>query len=696
MGSFALMSIGSRAMTANYTALQTSGHNIANAGVQGYSRQTVEMGTAQPQFTGGGYVGAGVDLQTVARSHNEFLTREAAATRSTAQADDARLNMLQKLEALFVPGEGGLGYAAGQFLNSMADLASQPSDLSTRQTVLARAGDFADRFRTTAEQIESIQADVRAATRDAVSAINGLASSLAQLNSKIVSGLSLGQPPNDLMDARDRLVQELSSLIQLTTIDQTDGSKSIFVTGGQVLVMGANASAFVVQEDKMDPEHRIGLAISSGGAVRDIDPTTLGGGSLAGWLDFQNDDLVQGRVLLGQMAMSLAGNVNQQQALGLDLAGYQGEPIFDFGEVSLFSKLNDDGTLSQGQAVRPAPTNSETANGGQPGQLDLRIDDYSQLKAAEYELSFNTAQQAWMLRPMAKGVPSDKDAVLLNASTPRDADGFYLVDGLKLDISRLGDGTADAAGDRYLLQPVTYAALDLTTAMDDFRGVAAASPVFAQAQSSNIGTGTVDTVSLTDTEWVKAVSEDASQSLSLSIRFGANGEWGLDQATWPAGLTVPSVTNGTWVAGQPIELGGLQLNLKGVPREGDIFTIQATTVVNQNNGNALSLLNLRDQGLVGRKRSEFDPQVFVDGTTFTDAYASALADIGVRVQGALSSAEVSASVADQAEQRRAGDAGVNLDEEAARLLQYQQSYQAAAKILQVAQTVFDTLLQAGR
>jgi len=90
-------------------------------------------------------------------------------------------------------------------------------------------------------------------------------------------------------------------------------------------------------------------------------------------------------------------------------------------------------------------------------------------------------------------------------------------------------------------------------------------------------------------------------------------------------------------------------------------------------------------------------ETFVGGDTVTDAYAGLMAGIGVKVQGARSAADISAAVASQADAQRASETGVNLDEEAARLLQFQQSYQAAAKVLQVAQSVFDTLLQtAGR
>ena len=128
MSATSLMSIGMRAMNANLAALQTTGHNISNANVPGYSRQQVELATATGQFTGAGFFGKGVDMVTVTRSHNEFLTREAAASKSLGAGDQARFEQLARLERLFPLGEQGLGYASGQLLNAMVDLASRPQD----------------------------------------------------------------------------------------------------------------------------------------------------------------------------------------------------------------------------------------------------------------------------------------------------------------------------------------------------------------------------------------------------------------------------------------------------------------------------------------------------------------------------------------------------------------------------------------
>jgi flagellar hook-associated protein 1 FlgK len=143
--STALISIGARALFANYTALQTTGNNIANANTPGYSRQSVELTTSSSQFSGAGFFGKGVDVATVARAHSELLTRELHVATAVAAGDQTRASQLQRLEGVFAPGEAGLGFAASQFLNSFVDVASNPQDYSARQVVLSQADALARR-----------------------------------------------------------------------------------------------------------------------------------------------------------------------------------------------------------------------------------------------------------------------------------------------------------------------------------------------------------------------------------------------------------------------------------------------------------------------------------------------------------------------------------------------------------------------
>jgi flagellar hook-associated protein 1 FlgK len=217
MSGFALLSIGSRAMAANYAALQTTGHNIANAGVEGYSRQRVETATASARGTAGGFIGGGVDVQTVTRAHDQFLTREAANAKALAAMDASRLESLKRLEEVFRPGEQGIGHAANDFLNAMVDMASRPADLVARQVVLSRAATAAERIRAAGTQLDGLQQDVSTSVSQSVARANELARGVAELNVRIQSA-GQAQPPNDLLDERDRLVSQLSEIVQVKTI----------------------------------------------------------------------------------------------------------------------------------------------------------------------------------------------------------------------------------------------------------------------------------------------------------------------------------------------------------------------------------------------------------------------------------------------------------------------------------------------
>lgn len=561
MGASTLMTLGVRAMSASYAALQVSGHNIANAAVPGYSRQRAELATAGGQFSGAGYFGKGVDVQTIVRTHNAFLAREARSSASLAGMDDARLAQLGQLENIFPTGERGLGHAVSLFANALADLASRADDLSAREVVLARASDLAARFAGADAQLATLQQGVREELGATVATVNELTRNIAAVNQQIAAVKGLGQPPNDLLDQRDRLLGELSQHIGITTVMADDGTVGVFAGGGQRLVLSNEAQPLAVIDDPQDGA-RAAIAIMDNGIPLRLRESALGGGSLAGLLRFQNEDLVQAQLQLGQMAAAVSGAYNAQHRLGVTLH----EPMGSVPAGDLFSA-----PLAR---VVPAAGNARDAGGAFLGQVSITVSSPAELQASEYRLEA-AAGGGWQLTRLSDG--------LVRAV----ADGDE-VDGFTISIGP----PEPVAGDQFLLQPVTRAASGLRALLSDPRDLAAADAPTAAA----------------------------------------------------------------------------------------------------NNGNALALAALRDQPLVGRTRDAGG--ALVGGSSATDAYAAVLAEVGVRVQGAQASSDLSRALAAQAEQTRAAESGVNLDEEAARLIEFQQSYQAAAKVLQVAQSVFDTLLEA--
>jgi flagellar hook-associated protein 1 FlgK len=651
MGTSTLMGIGTRAMFANYAALQTTGNNIANANTQGYSRQEVQLETGKGQYTGAGFFGQGVNVKTVTRSYDQFLTTQAAAANSIASADSTRSDQLTQLENIFPLGESGIGHAARQVFDSFVDVANNPQDASARQVVITRAQEMSARFKTAGEQLNTLQIGVSQDVKSEVAAVNALASQVADLNKQISALKGSGHAPNDLLDQRDQLVNDISSHINVTTIEADDGSVGLFIGGGQSLVLGANANVLKATPDLYDPA-KTQLAMREGSVDRPVLTESLTGGSLAGLLRFQNDDLSDARNLLGQLAVAISGAVNQQQALGLDARqpASAGSPLFSVG------------------APRSLPA---SANAGD-ATFSLAVSDFTQVQASDYLLRFDGTDYT-MTRL------SDDTPVTGSPFSPAALAAGVQVDGLTL---QLNAGTA-VSGDRFLLQAAGPASADMQMVLKDPKGLAASAAVTSTFSVNNAGTATTASLGLVD-------PTAFDPALTARITFTSDtGDYNVDMVD--ASNAVVSSSTGTWSAGQPILLNGFSLQLNGVPRNGDTLDVAPTTSPAANNGNALAFVTLGSTPFVGA--STLANGNLVPGRSVTDAYASALSDIGVRVQSARSASGISSAIASTAESARANKSGVNLDEEAARLIQFQQSYQAAAKMLQVAQAVFDTLLQ---
>ncbi len=656
-----LLSLGSRAMTANYAALQVTGNNIANANTPGYSRQHVELATAFSQQTGNGFFGKGVDVATVSRAHSDFLTREAALTQSLAASDSSRSEQLKQLEQVFQTGEAGLGHSAQQMFNAFVDVANKPQDSSARQVALARVGDMAARFRTASDQIDSIQAGISQGLKTSVASINSLTARIADLNTRIANVQGTGHSPNDLLDQRDGAINDLSQLVQVTTLPAADGTVAVFLGGSQKLVLGGNATPITTVTDEFDPS-KLQLGITEGGTTRAFPDGFVAGGSVGGLLRVQNHDLADARGLIGQLASAIAGALNRQQSLGLDLGqpASAGALLLAIGAASVAPSSNN--AMAGGVPVASYVNGS----GVRVPSVSISVVDSKELQPSDYELAADPALPAGSYR-----------LTRLSDGNSQTVSNGSVVDGFRIDVA----SPVPAARDRFLLQPSSPATRSIALALDDPKGIAAASPVSAAMAAGNVGTASVASVT--------AVSASLNRNLTATITFTDNlGNYNYSLVDTTSALPTVNGT-GTFAAGQPIALNGFELRLAGVPKTGDSLAVAKTLVPAGDNGNANALLALRDAAIVGQRGA-------VAGANVTDAYASALGTVGVRVQSAGFAADQSASIATDAKTQASQTSGVNLDEEAARLIQFQQSYQAAAKMLQVAQAVFDTLLQIGR
>ncbi|MFZ5565837.1 MAG: flagellar hook-associated protein FlgK [Pseudomonadota bacterium] len=673
-----ILNIGVLALNANQAALQTVSNNIANVNTPGYSRQQVVLQNIQGQYTGSGYFGKGVDVLTVTRSYNDFLNRQAASAQAVSTADTTRLNKLNQLETYFKVGSNGLGATISDFMNAFSDIVSAPTDLTARSVALTRADEMASRFNQMYLQLDQMRIGNTEELKTAATAINDLARQIAKANQDISRSLGNGQQPNDLLDQRDQLIRNLNKYIQTTTIPADDGTLGIFIGGSQALVLGTTVSPVSIQLDKYSDLSKAKLAVAVAGAPPMLlDENTLGGGEVSGMLRFQNQDLLEARNLLGRLALAIGTKLNEQQALGIDLNGNAGSPLFSLPALpDGLAHVNNTGTAALSLVIQTTPTSGVSA-----------------FVATDYDVVFATGTTGTITR-QSDGTQVAFDTAVTNP---------VLIDGLELTIS-----AGAAAGDRYVLKPFSNAASSISTAFASPRGLAMASPITAIAGANNAGTVTLEGLR------VDAVPTTLPAP-AVTLRFIGTGQYIRSDDANYAGLVAtldgpppldpaspayaaaiaahPAGERYTYVPGQvigaddrttnlpfdPATEWSWSLTLKGVPQPGDTYAVDVNPYPQLNADNAQAMLDLRDLAMF-------------DGGPLTDGYASAIAVIGTRILSAQSAAAVSADIASNLEKERTSIQGVNLDEEAARLIQFQQAYQASGKMMQVAQTIFDTLL----
>jgi len=635
-----ILNIGTRALVANQTVLQTTGNNIANVNTPGYSRQTAVLQTVQGQFTGGGYIGKGVDVATIERTYSAFLTRQAALAGSTSAADTARAEKLKQLEGIFPGGSSGLGAAVNDMLNAFSDVASAPTDLTARTVALTRVSETASRMRSAAQTLDDLQLGVQQELEQKVSAVNSLASSIAAVNDKIARVQGNGQTPNDLLDQRDQLVRDLNSYIQTSSVAASDGTLGIFIGGSQALVLGTTAAPLSLVADDFNDPLKNKLAISRNGVSVTLDEARLGGGEVSGLLRFENTDLAEGRNLLGRLTLAVSTGMNAQHKLGLDLDGNVG------GNLFTPTDLNAAGIILK-------PTGQATST-----TLALAISDVTQFVASDYEVYFSSATAGNITRK-SDGVVTAFD---FGVTSP------VVLDGLSLT----KDVVNASIGDRFLLKPFSSSASDIRSEFSTPRSLAVARPFVGKMGATN--TGSLQLASLS----AKTNAATPPQPTPVVITFSASNTYTRSDI---AGSF-------TYTSGQTISAADWSLVLQGSAKVGDTFSVVGIKDAANNNGvdyklnagNAAALMDLRDVAMF-------------DGAAMTDGYANLMSQIGIRTQSANYSAEVSGSIAANLETDRTGVSGVNLDEEAAKLIQYQQAYQASAKVIQIAQSIFDTLIQ---
>ncbi len=624
-----ILGVGTSALLAYQRALQVTGHNIANAGTPGYSRQQLQLGTSPPLSTGVGSIGTGVTTTGVRRVVDEFVELRLGLNLSAEAYERTYAEFAGQLDNLLGDPAAGLAPALSSFFAALEDVASDPASTAARQQLIAQGQALSDRFAQLEGRIDDQRSIASGRIVGTVEEINQLAGSIARLNQEIVEsrGRNAGRSPNDLLDTRDELIRELSTRLSVSTLEQSDGSVNVYVGRGQALVVGNESTQLFAQALGADAD-RIDIGFRNGSAFV-VTTAFMSGGSLGALLELRDTLLDPTSNGLGRLAVALADDFNEIHRSGMDLRGLAGGDFFRRPEPEVLA--------NRGNAATGVPA--------------LSVADIGALQASDYELRFDGDD--WVLRRLADGQQ-------LAMLAPGDSLEF---DGLSLD---LGGVAAAQRGDTFLLRPLRMAG-DLEVAITDPRAVAAALPVRAEAAPANASGAAVGELQILD-------ASEASLRDPFDIEF-TGGEFVAGATSWPPDPSGDTV----------IEANGWRVVIRGTPAEGDRFTVRDNAGGVGDNRGALALAALASQrSLAG------------GSTTLSEGYAELVAEVGVKSRRAKINADMQARLVADARAQRESIAGVNLDEEAANLIRFQQAYQASAQVIAVAGSLFDTLIAAVR
>jgi flagellar hook-associated protein 1 FlgK len=651
------MGVSVSALSAAQVGLQTTGHNIANANTPGFTRQEVEMVNRKPQFTGAGYVGQGVNVETVKRAYSQFLTGQVLSEQTQASMLNTYHAQIQQIDNVIADPTAGISPAIQEFFSAVNNVSSAPESQPARQAMLNSASALTSRFQSLSQRFIDVNNTVQTQIGNSISLVNSYSSQIAALNKNIVMlQATSNQPPNDVLDQRDRLIADLNKEIKTTVVKQNDGAYNVFIGNGQSLVVGSNSFTMGIVQSPVDPSKHDIVYNNIDGSKTTLQQSSLQGGNLGGLLTFRDTTLANSQNALGRVAMGLAGVMNQQHQLGQDLNGDLGENLFVQSQPAVYSN-----TQNKGRSVVTASINNPA--------------DYANLTGGDYLLRFDGGTRYTLIRQADNKETVFKDGL---PKTP--------IDGLTLSAT-----AGEMPGDSYMIRPTINGAHDISVALIDPAKIAAATPIRGVSSLGNKGTAKIGDVTVNtpiEPHQPDPLHALTDVNLKSPVTFKFTSATVYDVIDEKSGSTLAS--GHPYVAGEKISFNGWATQISGEPMQGDTFTVVPNTNATADSSNALLMANLQTQNTLGA------PEGGIATMTFQGAYAQWVSDVGNKTRELQVTSKAQTEMAEQSVATQQAFSGVNLDEEAANLMRYQRAYQAAGKALQISNSMFDTILEIGR
>ncbi|AMP90066.1 flagellar hook-associated protein FlgK [Legionella pneumophila] len=642
-----ILNIAYSGLNAFQRALDVTGNNIANFKTRGYSRQSIQFTPIPSNRYAGSYIGAGVSVSSIYRNVDQFANAQVRNTLSYRTQYDAFYNQAIQIDKLLSQDGSSISVPLQTFFDSIGQLNNTPDSIATRGVVLKQSQLLAQQFNSLQLKLEEYERNSTLQVTESVKIINQITKELAEVNGKLLGNNNIPE----LLDHRDELLKQLSGYTDLSIFDQGDGTISVGIASGDMLVAGTQQRDLVVGSGN-DSIFGTKIFLSNGGNNQVDITDRLTTGMLGGLIDYEKNVLGQASQLIGQMAIGLAQTFNAQHKLGMDMNSQIGKDFFtDFNSPGQMLKRSIASADNSGTAV-----------------LSVNISDISQVKLSDYDLIISDTG-ANELRLIRK---SDGTSTTLtwSSSPPTPPAGQVVIDGMTITVNDLSQL---ANNDRYTLTPTRGAARDFALQIKDAYEIALASPVKTMASLNNTGQGQIILGSVLNTAVVNK---------QFRIDFISDTQYNLvnvtDSTTTGPFAFVPNTNNVIQIPDGITP--SYSVVLSGIPKSGDQFTTDYNAGGFGDNRNGLILSSIQQN------------KIFSNGSeNLFDRYGNLLAEVGSRTNQAKTSFESADILHKQALDFQDSKSGVNLDEEGANLLIFQQAYQAAGKLMEISNQIMNLL-----
>lgn len=640
-----LFGIGKSSLIAYQQALSNTSNNISNVYTDGYNRKTVIFSPTGSKGLGG------VEVSNIQRAYQENVNVELRNGIANYNKMSTYYDYAIQFDSLLGDENTNISGGLNQYFSALQNATNDPSSLTARQVLLNNSQTMLDRFHSISKKLDAQYTELNTELSTTVSEVNGIVASIAKTN-QMLSGDFSGDL--DLLDKRDQLMKELSEYLPFTAQDRGDGAIDIYLGTGDTLVMGGRASELTCTTSSENPRN-LDLAIrSSSKTIPIVD--SIDGGKIGGLVTYRSDFLQPAEQDINRLALVITESINAQHQEGMDLNDNLGK--------MLLSDVNSSKLINTRVIAN--------ANNSGGGNFNVIIDDATQLETTDYQLTFTSPTDYQLTR--ISDLTTVTTGTLGTFPETISADGFTL---------NINAGTF-SNGDRFLVAPTHGAAYHMELLINNPEEIALASPVAVTSDNTNTGTGNATLSEITDIDNA-SFSTVGQLSPPVRIEFVSSTSYQILNENTSAVIEGPITydpTNGASVFPTPGSFDpGYQVKLSGAPKTGDIFHADYNSGAVGDGRNAVEMTKFQFAKLLDDGKSNvFDNVNFLSGTVSSKAHFSDM------------SQQASQALIEQAQARRDSVSGVNLDEEAANLLRYQQAYQASAQIISIADSLIDSLL----